>query len=249
VPKAASVSRVPARHNLNQDLNRCLKQYATAALGAAGVSTLAMAQAPTTTNIVYTPANIALTEPNPGTVVPIDFNHDGVPDITISATGFSIAYSGHGGRANGSIFEAPAPGNLAIGGHALAQGVPLSQGGAFRSTKQKMAWGNFRFLLSTSNPIDSSGGPFKDVSNKYLGVKFKVNGQFHFGWIRVSITTHPSFVSGTITGYAFNSIANVPIFAGQLRPAGSEQAAIQNVPPGSLGMLAAGAQAIPYWKK
>jgi hypothetical protein len=248
VPEAASVSQASARRNQNQDLNRCLKQYATAALGAAGVSTLAMAQAPNT-NIVFTPANIALTEPNPGTVVPIDFNHDGVPDITISATGFSIAYSGHGGAANGSIFEAPSPGNLAIGGHALAQGVPLSQGGAFRSTKQQMAWGKFRFLLSTSNPISSSGGPFKDVSNKYLGVKFKVNGKFHFGWIRVSITTHPGSVSGTITGYAFNSIANVPIFAGQLHPAGSGQAAIQNVPAGSLGMLAAGAQAIPYWKR
>jgi hypothetical protein len=104
-------------------------------------------------------------------------------------------------------------------------------------------------LLSTSNPIDSSGGPFKDVTNKYLGVKFKVNGKFHFGWIRVSITTHPDSVSGTITGYAFNSIANEPIFAGQLRPAGSEGAVTENVPAGTLGMLAAGAEAIPYWKK
>jgi hypothetical protein len=145
VPEESSVSETSARHNQNQDLNRCLKQYATAALGAAGISTLAMAQAPTTTNIVYTPANIALTEPNPGTIVPIDFNHDGVPDITISATGFSIAYSGHGGAANGSIFEAPAPGNLAIGGHALAQGVPLSQG-RLQKHQAKNGMGKFPLL-------------------------------------------------------------------------------------------------------
>jgi hypothetical protein len=80
-------------------------------------------------------------------------------------------------------------------------------------------------------------------------VKFKINGQFHFGWIRVSISTSYGFVTGTISGYAFNSIANTSITAGQMHPLATEKAAIEDVPTGSLGALAAGAPAIPSWRK
>lgn len=225
-----------------QDFQLCLKQYAVAALGVAGVSTLASAQAPAT-HIVYTPANIALTEPFPGTVVPIDFNHDGVADITVSLTGFYQAFSGHGGSAQASMFEQPAPGNIAIGGHAIPFGVALSQAGAFRSNKFQMAFTrNFSLATSSIHQTDTQG-PFANVTNKYLGVKFKIAGQFHYGWIRLSMSCSRGFCTGKVTGYAFNSIANQSITAGQLHPTAGGKAAVE-VPAGSLGMLAAGARAI-----
>jgi len=225
------------------DLQRSIAQYATAALGVAGVTTLAAAQAPAT-HIVYTPANISLTEP-PQTVVQIDFNHDGVPDITLSATGFTQAFSGHGGSAQGWLYEQPAAGNLAIGGHAIPQGVPLSQGGAFRSNKMKMAFTKIFVLATSSYHKTSTTGAFKNVTNKYLGVKFKISGQFHYGWIRLNTDCSRGFCNGTITGYAFNTQANQSITAGQLRPPSADGAAIQEAPVGSLGMLAAGTAARP----
>ena len=69
----------------------------------------------------------------------------------------------------------------------------------------------------------------------------------HYGWIRLSLAVSFGSITGSITGYAFNTIANQSIAAGQIRPA-DEKALVEEVPAGSLGMLAAGSAAIPYWR-
>lgn len=231
----------------DSDFQQCLKQYATAALGLAGVSALAAAQVPAH-HILYTPANIPLYSLSPTTVA-IDFNHDGITDVTITVTGGTSAHSGHGGATFGFIYEAPAPGNLAIGGHAIPQGVLLTHGGAFKSSRQRMAyavraWGSSGFQRS------SSGGPFKNAIDKYLGVEFQIGGKPHYGWIRISLTCGKGQIVGTISGYAYETRAGYDIAAGQLRStAASTKEAIEKAPAGSLGMLAVGSSAIPYWRK
>lgn len=48
--------------------------------------------------------------------------------------------------------------------------------------------------------------------DKYLGLSFKINGQTHFGWVKMYIVSAAQWV---IMEYAYNATANRPIRAGQ----------------------------------
>ncbi len=96
------------------------------------------------------------------------------------------------------------------------------------------------------------GGNPKD---RYVGVRFQLNGETHYGWIRLTVTTHANHhpvISATITAYAYESVPNKPIFAGTAASSAAEvyvpqQAEHQSGP--SLGSLAAGAEALPVWRR
>lgn len=94
--------------------------------------------------------------------------------------------------------------------------------------------GRLANFYSYSKAIDSNNifysvgaviGTAINISNqntleKYLSVKFKINNQFHFGWIRIqtSIYSHFGWLDVpqlTIHDYAYESVANAPIKAGQ----------------------------------
>jgi hypothetical protein len=238
------------RADSSDHFSKRLAAYAAAVTGVAAVSLPAMAQEPVLHHIQYTPASIPLTEPG-GTPVQIDMNHDGIIDFTISATGFSIAYSGHGFRANGSVFETPAAGNFAIGSKALVKGQTVDKGGTFSGAKQELAFANFEVVYSTVLQ-DSVGGPFANAMNKYLGVKFQINGQTHEGWIRLTISCNTGFVAGTITGYAYDTAPGEKgIGAGQIR-SGNGGVEIQKLEreksPVTLGMLGLGAPGLMLWR-
>lgn len=90
---------------------------------------------------------------------------------------------------------------------------------------------------------DSDLGPWvgkgKGVSDRYLGLKFVVGGEVHYGWARLSVTLghHRQFddVSGTLTGYAYETAPDKPITAGQIT--GPDVITVQ---PETLGGLALG---------
>lgn len=77
-----------------------------------------------------------------------------------------------------------------------------------------------------------SGGPWLKVGTAYLGLKFKIEGEVHYGWARVNTTDH---ASNYLTGYAYETIPNKPIITGKTK--GRDVITIE---PGSLGALAAG---------
>jgi len=79
----------------------------------------------------------------------------------------------------------------------------------------------------------------KGLENRYLGLKFIVDGEVHYGWARLSVTLshRPVYegVSATLTGYAYETIPDKTIVAG--RTTGRD---VVKVPPGTLGSLARG---------
>jgi hypothetical protein len=92
--------------------------------------------------------------------------------------------------------------------------------------------------------------------NHYLGVRFQLNGQTHYGWIRLTVATNPkahaALMSATITGYAYETVANKPIKAGTVAIATAEvqiPQKIQRQTGPSLGMLAAGAEGLTVWRR
>ena len=48
--------------------------------------------------------------------------------------------------------------------------------------------------------------------DKYLGLRFIIDGKTHYGWARLDVTSTTQWV---IKDYAYNATPNMPIFAGQ----------------------------------
>ena len=109
-----------------------------------------------------------------------------------------------------------------------------------------------------------AGGNWARVTNRYLGLKFKINEKTHYGWARLSVQISSDYrqITATLTGYAYETIAGKSIKAGQTKgpaddstnqdfgPGASITNPIPDTPqPASLGMLALGAQGVPLWRR
>jgi hypothetical protein len=205
--------RTPA--NLPEPVYRLLKVYALAA-SAAGVGGLALAQ-PAEAKVVYTPAHLKLHG-----LVTLDVDHNGAIDFNLwhtvtgnpsQYTSWLIAYADD--IRNGFIGTSR-KGSFAI---ALPRGAKIGTGVLFppegrMAAERCQSDGRCSWAGQWAN-----GG--NGVKNRYLGLKFIINGLIHFGWARV-IVDKPSASFGfnaILTGYAYETIANKPIIAGKTNQA------------------------------
>ena len=98
-----------------------------------------------------------------------------------------------------------------------------------------------------------SYGPWADVTNRYLGFKFLINGQIHYGWARMSVSKYLQSV--TLTGYAYETTPNTNIIEGHTSgPEKADAVAPANLltpaaEPATLGMLARGADGLSIWRR
>jgi hypothetical protein len=233
-----------AQEASSDHLNRHLSLYSLAA-AAAGVSMLALAQ-PAQSEVVITKKTIPV-PPNQGQFgVGIDLNHDGVMDfffdfrfqsnfgdLLITANkGELIGYASFGSEFNGAYASA------------LRQGAKIGPSARFSSVSI--------VTVERSYPNSTSSRKLRgkwdgNQKNRYLGVRFLINGENHYGWIRLTVDTRP--MSATITGYAYETVANKPIVAGTVKTSAAE-AQVQEMQYGpSLGMLAHGADGLPLWRR
>jgi hypothetical protein len=218
-----------------------LAGYVVAATAGGLTAAYAAQPAPEAGNIVYTPANISFGNFGTGSF-PLDLNHDGKVDITIwySNTSFRSSGGGCAGQ-NGNVRDVPAVGNGAIL-TPLLRGAVIGGADSFKGGKSRMAYG-FEDGCSGHGSY-GFGGPFANVTDEYLGVRFLINGQTHYGWVRVSITASVAHVSGSISGYAYNTVPNQIIIAGE----GTVPSHSKPI-PASLGLLSQGANGLRYWRK
>jgi hypothetical protein len=236
---------IPATTNLSPERrNQLDKRFVAYALAAAGLAACAK---PAAAEIVFTKTNKTIFTGS----LPIDLNNDGVADFTL--TNRTVAYSsstylqnlgvrgGSGaaviGRQNGNALSAwDAPLSWSIGPNSPKGFV----GVAHQSAQMAAAGGRCCFT-----PI----GPWKSASNKYLGLQFTLNGQVHYGWARLTVSTVGDVIKTTLTGYAYETNANTAILAGDRGPS-SISAIDQNAfPTGpTLGLLSMGAPGLDIWR-
>jgi hypothetical protein len=248
--------------NLSASLNRQLNGYALAA-SAAGVALLALAP-PGEAKIIYTPAHVEII----GKALPIDFNHDGVIDFYLvhynfrGRSGSSLVaclepfFNGEATFCRSSTNDPNAFRIAATGVAAIKAGNKIVGGEAFRS-RQAGLMGSVSYDSFTSpgrwrGPWMNGG---KGVKNRYVGVKFLMNGRFHFGWARLTVTTkrHEGF-KATLTGYAYETVPGKGIVAGRTNGADDgEQSQATPVTPTpdspTLGALAMGAPGLSIWRR
>jgi hypothetical protein len=241
-------SRMRSAIFLNHTLDHKLIGYAAAA-GAAGVSLLALAPA-SQAEIVFTPTNQLITTHS---TLSLDLNNDGVTDFTLrDILDVCVETSGvrHTPECSQFTFQllyARGMGSNAVAGASSASALPVR-------TKIGPAdkFGADRDLesCSTQNGVfQRDGGQWLDVKNLYLGLQFTVDGQIHYGWARLTVSTNKTTCAtkALLTGYAYETEPNTPITTGKL--SGSDEVGAVERPEATLGALALGSAGPEAWRR
>ena len=244
---------------LPASIQQYLHTYAVAA-GAAGVSVLALAQ-PSETEIIYTPANAPI---GPGVRIYLDLNKDGTTDFWFNATwigseSFASGYMAvHNAQAGNAVMATLQRGWVA---EALQAGAAIGPAANFSSgTRASMAWG--WFMGSTRPQLWKCYGPWEDTHRRYLGLRFMINGEVHYGWARLNERCQKGYWHvGKLTAYAYETIPDQGLVAGQkkegkidledenLTGPGEATLASTAPTPATLGMLAKGAASLGNWRE
>ena len=94
------------------------------------------------------------------------------------------------------------------------------------------------------------------VQHRFLGLKFKIHGETHFGWARFNVTlSQTATIQATLTGYAYETVPNKAIVTGKTKgPDADNDAPIANVrvpttAVASLGLLARGSSGLVAWRR
>lgn len=235
-----------------------LNSYALVA-GAAGVGLLALAE-PAEAKIVYTPTHRVIAN---GASYFLDFNRDGTTDLNIRNTAGQYCTPDSSCHPIESLAVLPSRSNKVVyniyGAVAMKAGMKIGPKAAFHRGAERMVW-SFG---------SSAIGSWINVKNRYLGVKFKIKGKIHYGWVRLSVQVQPPMkITATLTGYAYETVVNKPIVAGRTKDAGADtlantessspsdtgSSAFMTVPEtlrqaATLGMLALGAPGMPLWRR
>jgi hypothetical protein len=238
-------SRLRKTAKLSESVHHQLNMYALAA-GGAGVGALALAQ-PAEARIVYSPVHrvIKLHES-----YNLDVNHDGVTDFTLvnklihnTSLGISFQMVYHG-----------APTGNGVVGHAGIRGGPydwvIERGGRIGGNRPFLATGG---LLLTKTSQGFTYGHWYNARGGYLGLKFKIGSETHYGWARLSVVGKYRTITATLTGYAYETIPGKSIIAGATKgPDDIEPTASFAMPtpqPVTLGALAMGAPGLAIWRR
>jgi hypothetical protein len=238
-----SATQLRKTFRISDSLNRQLQTYAQVA-SAAGVSVLALAVA-SEAKVVYTETyQVTRTFP-----LYIDLNHDGIKDFVLRT---SFYKSSSGLEVGLDVFGYRNANNLVAGRRLSRSGYFFSAASALPAGAEIGPKRNFSVSLpfmaeelfkkdvaSGSSDVGPWAGNGKGVKDRYLGFKFVINGEVHYGWARLNVTLGHDRqfgdVSGTLTGYAYETIPDKPIIAGQITGAD-----VITGQPETLGKLALG---------
>jgi len=217
-----------------------LASYVTVA-GAAGVGLLALA-VPAEASIVYTQIHTKIpAQFEQGKWVRVDIDGDGVADYRLA--NFIVGDEGWV-----QVFT-DVRGNQLIGtgnsAFALQSGASIGPAGPFQRASASMEhWNDFSGFFQ-------SYGLWKNTANGYLGLKFLINGQYHFGWARLSVKG----ARVALNGYSYETIPNKAILAGQTEETATNSVDREVLPvrhePESptIGLLAQGASGLVAWRR
>ncbi len=202
---------------------------------------LALAQS-ANAEIVYTPAHIKFLTSSDRW---IDINNDGINDFRIEdaadlglgGTTLVIAFGMH--RGDGVLVY-----------QKFEEAQPLPMGASIGPSNQ------FAHSASMAGAYGGTGGGTWG-KNRYLGLQFELSGQKHYGWAEFSVVLNKQrSLTVEIEGYAYETIANKPIMAGETTE--RESAAEQRTPtslrtpapvPATLGLLALGSPGLSIWRR
>ena len=157
----------------------------------------------------------------------VDLNNDGINDFTFAprAHGFSCGNCSPNpvavlGTRDSALIISTAQSWIAdtVGGFGLNKSMDSSL--AWTNAVHNLAQNGEGCMACTNGHgshkvTQGITGNWQNVSGKFMGLKIKVGSDFYYGWIKLGVSIASYSVSITIMEYAYNSIPNQPILAGQ----------------------------------
>lgn len=144
-----------------------------------------------------------------GTEYFLDLDNNGTPDFRFHAN------SGYYGYYGGNLYLQPlTASNEALGslGSVGSYAYPFAlDNGAVISANAAGSWLNNSYMSLNYGGAD---GNFINVTDKYVGLRFNINGNTHYGWVRIDV----GLTGGdpwTVKDYAYADTPNIGIIAGQ----------------------------------
>lgn len=196
-------------------LNNKLKSYSALAGSIALIGTQADAQ------IIYTDINPDSTTNIGGNFYNLDLDNGGIFDFS-----FNLNFGSASSYTSQQVAVTPAGSNGVAGDTVGAYVYPfaLNSGDTIKSTLQF----NFGSSQSMASYFGSgySYGNFLGQTDKFIGLQFYIGAQLHYGWARFDVDATAS--QFTIKDYAYNSVPNAYILAGEM-PVGITENALNNV--------------------
>jgi hypothetical protein len=176
-------------------------------------------------------------------------------------TEFTLEIKGGDGLYYGRFIEIPASG-AGVVGHGRSNQVAALAFGAAIGTKDQFEAGTQTLAFDSECRFCTPANvtwPFNGITNRFLGLKFQVNGQVHYGWVGFSkVIAAYGGVEAWLTAYAYETEPNTPISAGQSSDSPSESQEIRGdgeasnaarLQPATLGVLALGSLGLNAWRK
>ncbi|HTS34880.1 MAG TPA: hypothetical protein VMH04_04350 [Candidatus Solibacter sp.] len=244
-----SSRRVPAATSrVAHRLDKQLLSYASAA-AAAGVSLLAVSQV-AEAKIVYTAANVTMPT---NAFTNLDMNNDGIPDFNFyfyaygprKPLGYHEEYIEMDPLKTGNAIWGVPDSKVGECAAALPRGVKVGAGAAFQA-QQLPVWGSNGTAYSGPYTVCGFAGK---VHGAFLGLRFVINGQTHYGWAHLTVSRR----NAVLSGYAYETVPNQPIHTGQTSGPVSDVRSDITFPLPSqratLGLLAQGSRGLSIWRR
>ncbi len=242
-----------SRTRLGNLLERNLVAYAAAA--GAGLLTASL---PAQAEIIYTPSNtpwtLAVQNQGPA-LTELDLTNNGKPDFTFVMSStlrfFSSTFVATTTAFKFLLKVDPArKGNQVVQGHQAIAASALESGASIGS-QQKFGEGGLNLWFSSlKSNVTRRSGSWQPVEYAYVGLKFTMNGQTHYGWARIKFpipgSVYPALHYPSIDGYAYESTPNKSIVAGATSESTKESP--KAAASASLGTLAVGAAGLDMWR-
>ncbi len=207
---------------------------------------------PAGANIVYTPTHATILGPHG--FHRLDINNDGITDFTLRNTTSHNTDQGFWNLSEHAVAGNAVAGTFVYRGfpenaHAFNKGDQIGASQVFFQGQEKLV------SFYSGGGGYSARGNWINLRDRYLGLKFQIAGQTHFGWARfsVQVLTGPVRINATLTGYAYETTADTPIIAGQTSsPSAQDNSSALQIPahePAMLGLLAMGSPALSIWRR
>src|SRR5579863_1315069 len=189
---------------LSESLQRHLNAYALAA-SAAGVGLLVFVQ-PADAEIVYTKVHDVI---RANSKLWIDLNHDGKWDFVLIEQDCKAFSCGYDNSLDIQWRSWPA-GVEGRGIEYIRVASALNKGQFIGPKKNFLPRGSGDVFMAAhlcGYLSCVTTGPWINVKDRYLGLKFQIGGRARYGWARVSVTysKQDDKISGVLTGYAYET--------------------------------------------
>lgn len=166
--------------------------------------------------IVYTPAFIQIEN----SYYYLDLNNDKITDFVISEYNMKGSSCGTTDYNGALSLDGAGSNGIEVSGVYAAQlvsGSPIGSGQSFSTGSRKME-DAFDFVGGPHcTHIHGVRGNWPPNTSGYLGLAFVIRGKTHYGWAALAVSAPRSgWLSATLTGYAYQTIAGKSIKAGQM---------------------------------